>query len=301
MDRITEYREWIENISPQAPPAELPDDKESLNAMIDEWSAYEAKLYPEGGLFRDVDDRYMFNVYGGIEEVRLARVHIKKLNAHIKNLDKKRIEDGRSLVKTSVFIPRTKKEMLNIFPQRIIQEMIKNINTSKALAKSPPKSSLKSPSKSNTPFYPPPSVMKSSLSPVKKSVKAKSVKKDGDSISRNQTKEKLISIIMEQPDYDVHIEKTLQELSLADANKTIKYFEGLGFGEYFSGKMKLPQKRNTIIVVFKKLTDVNPRKIPLRVARNIEKYLETRIAGKNKTHTKKKHTHQKKTHTPKKN
>ena len=287
MDRITEYHEWMENNRPQPPPTELPNDKESLKGMIDEWTAYEAELYPEGGLFRDVDDRYMFNVYGGIEEVRLARFHIRKLNAHIKNIDKKRIEDGRSLVKTSVFIPRTKKEMLNIFPQRIIQEMIKNINTSKALAKSPPKSSLKSPSKSNTPFYPPPSVMKSSPS-VKKSVKAKSVKKDSDSISRNQTKEKLISIIMEQPDYDVHIEKTLQELSLADANKTIKYFEGLGFGEYFSGKMKLPQKRNAIIVVFKKLTDVNPRKIPLRVARNIEQYLGTRIAGKNKTHTKKK-------------
>merc|ERR1711966_510907 len=149
MDRITEYHEWIENNRPQPPPAELPDDKESLKAMIDEWSAYEAELYPEGGLFADVNERYMFNVYGGIEEVRLARVHIKKLNAHIKNINKKRIEDGRSLVKTSVFIPRTKKEMLNIFPQRIIQEMIKNINTSKALAKSPPKSSLKSPSKSN--------------------------------------------------------------------------------------------------------------------------------------------------------
>ena len=281
MDRITEYREWMENNRPQPPPAELPNDKESLKGMIDEWTAYEAELYPEGGLFRDVDDRYMFNVYGGIEEVRLARVHIKKLNAHIKNIDKKRIEDGRSLVKTSVFIPRTKKEMLNIFPQRIIQEMIKNINTSKALAKSPPKSSLKSPSKSNPPFYPPPSVMESPPS-VKKSVKAKSVKMDSDSISRNQTKEKLISIIMEQPDYDVHIEKTLQELSSADANKTIKYFEGLGFGEYFTGKMKLTQKRNTIIVVFKKLTDVNPRKISIRVARKIEQYLGTRIAGKNK-------------------
>ena len=293
MDRIREYREWMENNRPQPPPAELPNDKESLKGMIDEWTAYEAELYPEGGLFADVNERYMFNVYGGIEEVRLARVHIKKLNAHIKNIDKKRIEDGRSLVKTSVFIPRTKKEMLNIFPQRIIQEMIKNINTSKALAKSPPKSSLKSPSKSNTPFYPPPSVMKSSPS-VKKSVKGKSVKKDSDSISRNQPKEKLISIIMDQPDYDVHIEKTLQELSSADANKTIKYFEGLGFGEYFSGKMKLPQKRNAIVVVFKKLTDVNPRKIPLRVARNIEQYLGTRIAGKNKTHK----TH--KTHTKKK-
>ena len=281
MDRITEYREWIENNRPKPPPAELPDDKESLKAMIDEWSAYEAELYPEGGLFSDVDERYMFNVYGGIEEVRLARVHIKKINAHIKNINKKRIEDGRSLVKTSVFIPRTKKEMLNIFPQRIIQEMIKNINTSKALAKSPPKS----PSKSNAPFYPPPSAIKSSPS-VKKSVKAKSVKKDSDSISRNQTKEKLISIIMDQPDYDVHIEKTLQELSSADANKTIKYFEGLGFGEYFSGKMKLPQKRNAIVVVFKKLTDVNPRKIPLRVARNIEQYLGTRIAGKNKKNKK---------------
>ena len=87
---------------------------------------------------------------------------------------------------------------------------------------------------------------------------------------------------MEQPDYDVHIEKTLQELSLVDANKTIKYFEGLGFGEYFSGKMKLPQKRNAIVVVFKKLTDTNPRKIPFRVARNIEQFLGTRIAGKNK-------------------
>lgn len=283
MDRITEYHEWIENNRPQPPPAELPDDKESLKAMIDEWSAYEANLISrvKGGLFSDVDERYMFNVYGGIEEVRLARVHIKKLNAHIKNINKKRIEDGRSLVKTSVFIPRTKKDMLNIFPQRIIQEMIKNINTSKALAKSPPKSSLKSPSKSNAPFYPPPSAIKSSPS-VKKSVKAKSVKKDSDSISRNQTKEKLISIIMGQPDYDAHIEKTLQELSSADANKTIKYFEGLGFGEYFSGKMKLPQKRNAIVVVFKKLTDVNPRKIPLRVARNIEQYLGTRIAGKNK-------------------
>ena len=282
MEGLREYSEWVENNRPDAPPSELPDDKELLKTMLDKWTLYHDDLYNnryEDGivLYRNV----------GINEVRIAKVHIKNLERQIRNVDKKRLEHGRNLVKTSVFIPRTRKEMLNIFPQRIIQDIIKSINTSRELAKSPPKSSV--------PFYPPPSVIKSSLSVKKsvkaksvkaKSVKAKSVKKDSDSISRNQTKEKLISIIMDQPDYDVHIEKTLQELSSADANKTIKYFEGLGFGEYFSGKMKLPQKRNAIVVVFKKLTDVNPRKIPLRVARNIEQYLGTRIAGKNKKNKK---------------
>lgn len=272
MEGLREYSEWVENNRPDAPPSELPDDKELLKTMLDKWTLYHDDLYNnryEDGivLYRNV----------GINEVRIAKVHIKNLERQIRNVDKKRLEHGRNLVKTSVFIPRTTKEMLNIFPQRIIQEIIKSINTSRVLAKSPPKSSV--------PFYPPPSVIKSSLS-VKKSVKAKSVKKDSDSISRNQTKEKLISIIMEQPDYAIHIEKTLQEISLTDANNTIRFFTGLGLGNYFSKSMKLPEKRSSIILLLKKLTDVNPRKIPLRVARNIEKFLGTRMgAKKNKGNT----------------
>ena len=279
----TEYREWIENNRPDPPPAKLPafltpDDVERLEKIENEWKNFQDELYPP-----EDHESQLFNRFG-FDEVKKARVYIQNLKRAINRHKTQQRELTKNVVKTSVIIPRSTEEMLFIFPQRIIQAIIKNINTSNALAKSPPKS----PQATSTPFYPPSSYMDSSdkTAPTEEqdSVKNKSLKnksyKKNSSISLNQKKEKLIEIIMQQPNYNDHIEKTLQELSLPDANKTIDFFRGLGFGEYFSGKMNLIQKKKTIIIVFKKLRDVNPRKMPLRATMKIEQFLGTRVFGK---------------------
>ena len=112
---------------------------------------------------------------------------------------------------------------------RANQSIIENINISKASVKSP----------IDTPFYPPPSLPKSSFSS----------KRTSKSIAKNLSKDKLIDIIMQQPDYKLHIERTLHHLSASDTNKTIKFFEELGFGEFFPKGMKLPEKKRTLLLV----------------------------------------------------
>ena len=248
---ITEYREFVANNLPPDPPDPLPKNEEELKALLNTWEEFEELLVPPTG-YRTDNELFYFNTIG-IHKVRIGRVHIRNIKRAINRLKTESREHTKDIVKTSVIIPRTTKEMLYIFPYKTIQSIIENINISKASVKSP----------IDTPFYPPPSLPKSSFSS----------KRTSKSIAKNLSKDKLIDIIMQQPDYKLHIERTLHHLSASDTNKTIKFFEELGFGEFFPKGMKLPEKKRTLLLVFNKFSDINPKKIPLSVAMKIENFL----------------------------
>ena len=298
-DIVTEYRDWIERNRPEAPPSELPYDREVLKNMVEQWEGYENALNEK----RRYDVHWLHNLYGGVEEMNMARVHIKNIKTHINNLKKKRLENERSKIKAASLIPM--KWPFHILHYNVIKEMIQTINSRlvapeviEVVIENSPGSDVstfvvraniddKLVELGRTETIEDPLLEASSVREHTLSEKEKREWIKKNSIAKNLDKNILIEKIIAQSDPDDIIETTIQRLEGRVVKEAINFIKNLGYGEKeFAGKLSLPEKRAMILVIFNKLKQSNPKEMPFRAAVKIEEYVGTRVAARKKKNSK---------------